>query len=319
MLSIYDKINAFLNLMFMKKSHEPESVSIEITTYCNYSCEMCYRHAFDIKDIHINRNIFDLINNQLPKNIKKISLSGLGEGLMNPDLPEYLRLCKEKHPVAKLDFTTNGYMLDQKRRYEIINTPVDMVTFSLDSISVPIPPMGHKASNRVIENIRGFAEETKDRNISLRLQSVVFSKDQIAELLTFSEEIGFDVINLIRMDTPTDTNYIRLPIQDFRSIFRQSRKWGRKRGIPVVSSGFHNLPMMIASHFDKICLQYHNFLYITVDGEVLPCCVLRHYSFGNVTKSTINNIWKSPDTSNFFFKQKNLCNNCDIWRHNYSH
>ncbi|MFQ5788529.1 MAG: radical SAM/SPASM domain-containing protein, partial [Thermodesulfobacteriota bacterium] len=303
------------------RSAEPENVSIEITTYCNLTCKMCYKYAYKIGNKHMSLDVFKKINSDLPKDVKKISLSGLGEGLMNPNIVNYFHLCREKHPKAFLDFTTNGYLFSEKIMEDILCSPVDMVTFSLDTISLPIPQMGHKADDKTVSNIKKFSLRIKEcgSGIILRLQSVVFSKEQVEEILEFAGRIGVSIVNLIRMDTPSDPGYNRLPIERFRDIFKRSRQWGKRKKISVVSSGYHSLPMRIASHFDKICLQYHNFLYFDVDGNTLPCCVLRNYSLGDIMNLSLKEIWSSIKASEFFKKQKILCKGCDVWRHSYSH
>ncbi len=316
-----ENIRAFFRLLFLYRSAETENVSIEITTYCNFTCKMCYKYAYKIGNKHISPDVFKKINSELPKNIKKISLSGLGEGLMNPNIINYLHLCREKHPKALLDFTTNGNLFSDEITEDILCSPVDMVTFSLDTISVPIPEMGHKADDKIVSNIKKFALRIKEcgSGIKLRLQSIVFSKEQVDEILEFASSIGVSIVNLIRMDTPSDMMYSRLPIKKFRDIFKRSRKWGKRKKIYVISSGYHSLPMRLASHFDKICLQYHNFLYFDVDGNALPCCVLRNYSFGDIMNLSLNEIWSSIKASKFFKKQRLLCKSCDVWRHSYSH
>ncbi len=319
--NLNNKIKAFFRLLLLYRSAVPENVSIEITTYCNFTCKMCYKYAYKIGNKHIDLDVFRKINNELPEDVKKISLSGLGEGLMNPNIVSYLHLCREKHPKTFLDFTTNGNLFSDKITEEILCSPVDMVTFSLDTISVPIPDIGHKADDKTISNIKKFALRIKEcgSGIKLRLQSIVFAKEQVNEILEFASIIGVSTVNLIRMDTPSDMEYNRLPINKFRDIFKQSRKWGKHKKISVVSSGYHSLPMRIASHFDKICLQYHNFLYFDVEGNVLPCCVLRNYSFGNIMNLSLNELWSSIKASIFFKKQRILCKGCDVWRHSYSH
>jgi len=307
--------------LFLYRSNQPESVSLEVTTYCNFSCRMCYKQAYNIGNQHMAAEVFERINTQLPGDTKKISLSGLGEGLMNKELVKFISLLREKHPRTFIDFTTNGCLLNDKIMKGLLSSSVNMVTFSLDTIDVPIPEDGHKASPKVVENIEKFAGLIKENgsNISLRLQSIVFSKKQLEELMAFAKKHGFSIVNLIRMDTPSNPEQKRLSIDEFRRLFRMARALGRKDKIPVVSSGYHNLFMKIASHFDKICLQYHNFLYFDVNGNVLPCCVLRKYSFGNIMEQPLKEIWESKMAAEFYRKQDKLCTNCDVWRHNYSH
>ncbi len=319
--NLNSKIKTFFRLVFLYRSTEPENVSIEITTYCNFTCKMCYKYAYKIGNKHISYDVFKKINNELPRDVKKISLSGLGEGLMNPNIVNYFHLCRENHPKAFLDFTTNGHLFSEKTMEDILCSPVDMVTFSLDTISVPIPNVGHKADDKIVSNIKIFALRIKECGscIKLRLQSIVFSKEQVDEILEFASGIGVSIVNLIRMDTPSDMEYSRLPIKKFRNIFKQSRQWGKRKKISIVSSGYHSLPMRIASHFDKICLQYHNFLYFDVNGNALPCCVLRNYSLGDIMNLSLNEIWSSIKASNFYKKQRLLCKSCDVWRHSYSH
>jgi len=67
----------------------------------------------------------------------------------------------------------------------------------------------------------------------------------------------------------------------------------------------------MATHNDILCPRTDNFIYLDVNGNVLPCCNLRRHRMGNVNSNDIQQIWKDHKFDCFFENQYKVCDRCD--------
>jgi len=103
-------------------------VYIEITNICNMSCSFCHGHSRPKR--LMSREEFSYVLDQLDGQTKFIYYHLMGEPLIHPELPDFLRLAKERG--FKSIITTNGTLLP-KRGDEIIAAGVHKVSVSLHS------------------------------------------------------------------------------------------------------------------------------------------------------------------------------------------
>jgi len=133
-LSLYLLINLtqhYIN-MFAQPSF-PKEIFFEVTNACNLNCAMCARSKMQRKIGYMPFDLFCKAINQikhLPQTI--ITMHGLGEPLMHPELPAMIRYAKSLH-FRRVSFNTNGLLLNPKMMNKLINSGLDHLTFSLDS------------------------------------------------------------------------------------------------------------------------------------------------------------------------------------------
>jgi len=101
-------------------------------------------------------------------------------------------------------------------------------------------------------------------------------------------------------------------------ILQTIKKYGRKKNVKVKCVNDQNFIIRIAGHFDKFCLKLDNTVYITVDGKITPCCILREYILGDVTEKPIVQIWQGHKMREFRkTKSKTICKKCDALKYYY--
>ena len=103
-------------------------VYIEITNICNMNCSFCHGHTRPPR--RMSREEFCRVLDQLEGQTKYIYYHLMGEPLIHPELPEFLRIAKERG--FRSIITTNGTLLP-KRGAEIIAAGVHKVSISLHS------------------------------------------------------------------------------------------------------------------------------------------------------------------------------------------
>ena len=90
----------------------PESVQIEITTWCNLKCRECGRTKMTALGTWVNGHIaldtYAATLEKLPA-AKRIILQGVGEPTMHPQFTELVRLAAESGKFERIVFNTNGH------------------------------------------------------------------------------------------------------------------------------------------------------------------------------------------------------------------
>src|SRR5215467_8731076 len=98
----------------------PRSIYIEPTSRCNEFCQQCPRTLLsreDDRDLSFEK--FCAIVEQFPV-LDRVVLHGLGEPLLNKDLPRMVRYLKERGTYVL--FNSNGIALTRRKGQELIDS-----------------------------------------------------------------------------------------------------------------------------------------------------------------------------------------------------
>ncbi|MGD9226590.1 MAG: radical SAM protein [Desulfobacterales bacterium] len=295
----------------------PQNLYLEVTNRCNLKCKACilYKGSWEPpRDITLDELI--RITDQLPK-LKQIALHGIGEPLLNEALPAMIRHLKNRN--VSVFFNSNGILIDERRQYELIAAGLDELRISLDAAS----PQGYKAMrnsdqfDQVIFNLKSFVSHKKRLGAAYPTLSLWFlgTRENIAELPEFirlAAAIGIKEVYLQRLVYFHDDGGfgVALPEQTLmetlgktREYLSQSQDLAKQFGIQFSASGLR-CPLESVqtvsgnrSSWQK-CYRPRTLMYITSNGNVLPCCIsafsTSDYSsiiLGNVFKSSLKEIW----------------------------
>ncbi|MBU0650540.1 radical SAM protein, partial [bacterium] len=89
----------------------PLYIQLETTTHCNLRCKMCVRNETIKNPKHLSFEKFKYIFDQT--GASKVTLSGLGEPLLNPELPEILSYLTKQNVTSMIP--SNGTMLSNEK------------------------------------------------------------------------------------------------------------------------------------------------------------------------------------------------------------
>jgi radical SAM protein with 4Fe4S-binding SPASM domain len=265
-----------------------------------------------------------MITDQLPE-LERATLHGVGEPLLNKELFRMIAHLK-KRKVFVL-FNSNGILLDEERQNAVIDTGLDELRISLDAAS----PEGYEIIrnsnkfNRIVQNLRSFLKlQKKRRTVTPRL-SIWFlgTKENIAELsglLRLAAEIGIEEIHLQRLVYFQDHDgygvarrekTLQGSNDEVLELIHSSRLLAAQLGIRFNASGLSSpLESVQADSAAKLpwskCYRPHTLMYITANGNVLPCCISPFstidYSsivLGNAFESSLEEIWLGPKYTDF--------------------
>ncbi len=303
----------------------PGILYIESTNRCNLRCKGCilYRGSWEPdRDLSLKEVI--MIADQLPK-IEQIYLHGIGEPLLNKELPAIIGHLKARD--VRVLFNSNGILLDDPRQHGLIQAGLDELRISLDAASA----QGYQKirnSDRfeqIVDNLRSFVLLKNQQRVSHPKLSLWFlgTRDNIAELPDFiklAAEIGIEEAYLQRLVYFQDdqgyglaTESMSLQDSTDRSLalIEQSQDMAAKLGIQFKASGLSRPAASLQGQtaaglpWTK-CYRPSTLMYITANGNVLPCCISPFSTvdytciiLGNVFKDSLAEIWSGSRYRNF--------------------
>lgn len=307
----------------------PERIQVEITNRCNYRCGMCPRDSFHLPEKDMPFGLFVKIIDSLTQNSfyqYTVTLTGWGEPLLHPDLVDMIVYTKGKG--HKVGITTNGLLLAHFVE-RFIEISLDKLTVSLDNVDEYSDKIaareGHPSNKIVQQNIESFIRSrgVKGKPL-LTMQITIHNKQQCLEAVRFAGEAGADRVYLVRLNAPLDSIGFKRPgLEEEREIYQEAEVIAGKYRLQVdnnytIGNGFFRLLYkrlrFVMYRFDKYCPKPYDYLYITLDGKVTPCCDLPRYEIGNILKQSLGDIWHGENIRYFRKRQGEVCGNCDALR-----
>ena len=112
------------------------TVEINTTELCNRTCVFCPRHdpaVFPNRNLHLTVKGARTIAEELGDNqySGKISFSGFGENLLNPDFPEIIKEFRFNLPMATIECNTNGDKLTEEYVERLYRAGLDLLYINL--------------------------------------------------------------------------------------------------------------------------------------------------------------------------------------------
>jgi MoaA/NifB/PqqE/SkfB family radical SAM enzyme len=301
----------------------PKRIQFELTNICNFNCKMCQRYSFNLPEREMTLEKFQDALSWMSdvKDINDILFSGWGEPMTHPDLFEMISMVKERGYY--LSMTTNGSQIKGDLINRILKSGINNIFISLEDLETG--KMGHPSGKQVSENIVNLLEERGDKNepkIILRTTLHSGKDEQLFKLAKFAREKMVDVFQITRLDIRFNPDLKRPNLTKERillnSVFKilkgsqtelsctyLNRETGLRR---FLYSFFKNL----LHRRGKDCPKIFDYLYITIDGEVSPCCALPRFIIGNIEDESIKEIWNGKKLIDFRRNQSNICGVCDV-------
>lgn len=268
-------------------------VYIEITNICNMSCSFCHGHSRQPRLMTFGE--FSRILERLEGRTKYIYYHLMGEPLMHPELPLFLKAANEKGFQSVL--TTNGTLL-QKRGAEIIAAGVHKVSISVHSFEGG----DEGAYSDYMNHIISFADAASKAGIIvvLRLWNKGFDDGRNSKTFEILRE---------RLEGEWVSNTRGMRIRD-----KLHLEWGERFQWPDSNADVQGDTFFcygLRDHFGILC-----------DGSVVPCCLDSEgtITLGNVFEEDIEHILNSPRakamTEGFEHRRatEDLCRRCGYAR-----
>lgn len=289
----------------------PEELYLETTNRCNLRCRTCPQYfgmPEDFADLTPER--VTRILDQFPT-VRRVVLHGIGEPLLNPELFSIIQAAKARGAYAL--FNTNGLLLRGRLAEPVVRSGLDELRVSIDSASPEVYEQvrGADGFDRIIENVRGLAKLKHRLNIttpkvSLWITGMKANVHELPRLIRVAADIGVREVYLQRLvysgqglAVQDQALYGQAGEAEMRAV-REAEELAREFAIDLrgsgEASGAQFAPGGAGSY--RACRRPWSLMYITANGNVLPCCIApftgAHYDgivLGNVFEQTAEEIW----------------------------
>lgn len=291
----------------------PRSLYLETTSRCNSLCETCiltFGGREPQKDLTWEE--FRKVVDQFPA-LDRVLLHGIGEPLLNRDLPRMVAHLKGLG--ATVLFNSNAITLSPRLGRALVDAGLDELRVSLDGTTAATYARvrGVDAFDKVVANLERFASVKLEAGVSHPRVALWFTalRDNIEEipgLVALAARGGAAGIYLQRLvynglglATKEQSLYGRLHEREARLI-RETEAAARAAGLDFSASGAAAPEVSLTpSHADRpwsACRRPWTLVYVTVHGNVLPCCIApwitEHYDgivLGNLFSQPLEDIW----------------------------
>jgi radical SAM protein with 4Fe4S-binding SPASM domain len=290
-----------------KCPNQPSFAQIEITTHCNLHCATCRGLIDELgpgiqQSRHMSFDEFKKIMARLPY-IRWACLNGTGEPLLNPDLLPMIRYLTERG--IQVTFFTNAMLLKGQLAEDLVESGLGALKFSIDAADPEVFESIRKGAKmaEVVENIRNFAALAKRSGRAAPALSVVTTvtktnAGEVPEIVRLVHSLGVNTLQLKRMIPWTASlDDDRVSDEELKSIH-----WAKEiaRGLDfrlIVGPLLHRQltgTAVIPERRTRTCWWPWTGTYITVDGNVTPCCNLfdsDKIKLGNIFEDDFREIW----------------------------
>jgi MoaA/NifB/PqqE/SkfB family radical SAM enzyme len=296
----------------------PRSIYIEPTSRCNEFCQQCPRTLLsreDDRDLTFDQ--FRFIVDQFPV-LDRVVLHGLGEPLLNKDLPKMIRYLKDRGTYVL--FNSNGIALTEKRGQSLIDAGLDEYRLSMDGSSREMYAhvRGVDAFNKIWRNVRAFiamqnAQQATTPRVSVWFTAMRENLHELPGLVELSYEAGIREVymqRLVYFETGLAASkqaLFRRSSQEELDLVRQCEERCKELGLSFNAAGSATPVESLVRDFGSRpwsgCSRPYTLTYITSSGNVLSCCFApfghrsaREYQeervLGNIFQEPIAAIWQ---------------------------
>src|SRR6202521_5438788 len=182
----------------------PRSIYIEPTSRCNELCQQCPRTLLSREDDRdLSFDSFRYIVDQFPE-LERVVLHGLGEPLLNKDLPRMISYLKARGTYVL--FNSNGILLNAKRGQALIDAGLDEYRLSMDGATraTYAHVRGVDAFDKIWRNVKAFIAMQKEQNASKPAFSLWFTAmrenlHELPALIDLADENGVREVYMQRL------------------------------------------------------------------------------------------------------------------------
>ena len=282
----------------------PLHFQLEPATGCNLRCQTCQVPDYtpdQYKNMTLDqfKHAFDQIRPI------KVALSGAGEPFLNPDL---LGIIRHASGGGASVLTTTNFTLCTRKIEEILDSGLSLLKISLDAARPETFERirGRAFFDRILRDIEKLQELKRKRGQQtpfIRLQFVLQTDNigEIEEMIDVADRLGAQSVYFQPLETlliaDRKENLTRgIEFEDLRNKLAAAKgradqlEIGTNAGVLI--GALHNYfrkyePGIPKEPPQRVCLLPWFSLYITVDGDVRPCC-----SFGEGETFVLGNIFE---------------------------
>jgi MoaA/NifB/PqqE/SkfB family radical SAM enzyme len=291
----------------------PRSLYLETTSRCNSLCKTCiltFGGREPQKDLGWTE--FRRVVDRFP-GLDRVLLHGIGEPLLNAQLPAMIAHLKARG--AAVIFNSNVITLGRRRGAALIDAGLDELRVSLDATTprTYARVRGVDAFTKVVDNLEAFARLRRERGadrprVSLWFTALRDNIEEIPALVPLAVRADARGIHLQRLvynglGLATAEQSLYGHVQDRETaVIRQTEAAAYAAGLEFSASGAAAPEVSLTPVGDdrpwSACRRPWTLVYVTVHGNVLPCCIAPWITadytgivLGNLYEQTLEEVW----------------------------
>ena len=318
----------------------PIEAYFEVANRCNSLCATCPLTFAPQESAH-NLGLDELktLVDQMP-DLRRAVMHGIGEPLLNRELPAMIRLLKERGVYVL--FNTNAALLTRRHQLELIESGLDELRVSIDG-STPetyLRVRGIPVFARVVENVAEMVRTKRELGAaSPRLSFWVTGlRENLPELpgvIELAARIGVEEVYLQRMVfsdvglAVEEQSIYRGYREQAERIIDQAEALAARLGVTFRGAGAVSPREAIVEREEtpypwQGCTRPLRLAYVTANGNALPCCIAPFTGvpyddiiLGNYLRDGVTAVWGSERYRRFrdrLYSQdpEQACANCGI-------
>jgi len=302
----------------------PRVVFIEATNHCNLLCQTCPHTFFQREPLKsLTLAEFVAIAEQFP-DMQRALLHGIGEPLMNHDLPEIIRYLKQRQ--VEVIINSNGTLLSPSKQEALVDSGLDEYRCSIDAASSETYTRirGANLLPKLVAGLESLVKKkescgAKTPRISIWCVATLENLAELPDLIRLASRTGVREVYVQRLvyfarDTEKQFGMAR----DELAIFGQNKALEEKTiaacmqlstelGMTFRASDARDpLNSLAAARLADFapwseCMRPWTTAYVTANGNCLPCCIspfaVDQYEsliLGNLSEQSFDQIWNGP-------------------------
>jgi MoaA/NifB/PqqE/SkfB family radical SAM enzyme len=276
---------------FIKPRHvraRPIHIQLEPTSYCNLKCIMCPHHVIVKKPNHMSlqnfKRVIDIIHPL------KLTLSGIGEPLMNPDFLEMVHYVVSKG--ITVNTTTNGTIFQKDIMNEaILTSGLSLISVSVDAATAQTYYLIRQQDwhEKVIEGIKRVSEMKRRLGLKLPILRMCFvispqNLHEVSAFLQLAQQLQIDLVYFQMMTVDMSLTHEKgsliqgINLQKYKEVLLEARTQAKQLNINTnLSTILDKLRVFWRVYYegctdDALCPLPWFSLYVDVEGYIRPCC-----------------------------------------------
>ena len=295
----------------------PTLANIEITTRCTLGCPACARTQRRDKSRHMPRATFERVLAALPHALR-VTLVGLGEPLLHPEVVAFVRLAVEAGRHVEL--VSNAMALDATMGEALCAAGLAGITVSLDALTPEVAARVRPGSDLplITANLRRFM--ALRQTLAAPPEVAIFTAlrrdtvDELPAIVDFAAELGVGALMLSDLNFESnraDTLHAYLDAApDAAARLRAALRQAARRGLPVFSvraleeldlprRPFEHLLLRGDTLAERSPTRSHCYspwqtVPVKVDGRFSFCDCQPETVIGDLLASPVETLWNGP-------------------------
>ncbi len=277
----------------------PRFLQVEVSSRCNMACSQCARSTLGSPSRQglMPLDLFGRVLDQF-RHVEGLTLHGLGEPLLNPGVPDMVRMARARFPSCRIGLSTNGLLLTPDRAKALTEAGLDEIGVSLDAATGPTHATVRGGGFEGI--VRNLADVCAAEDRPAVALSLVVMEPNVRELVGFVElgaRLGVDRVSLCDLSARwkpegEDPMAIR-SIDEARAQASAAEERARDLGVPFA---YTKLDRLVWPEAFIPCFYLWDYPYVTWEGLVTPCCALpwSEAALGDLTRESFWDVWRGP-------------------------